>query len=63
MVEELRIIDPRFASVNAAQVEIDELQKFYEMLERFDPMIAALADNRGARAFDVKADPDAPFPG
>ena len=62
LLEELRILDPRLAAVKSAQIQIDELQAFYEMLERFDPELAAMLDNRGARAFDPAADPEAPFP-
>jgi hypothetical protein len=57
VVEELRILDPRLSVVNAAQIQVDAWQQFYEHLEDFDPEIAALLDTRSARARDVDADP------
>ena len=61
-IQELRIVDHRLAVVDAAQIQIDELQKFYEYLEKLNPKIAALIDNRSARAFDVDGDPTQTFP-
>ena len=48
--------------VDAAQIQIDALQEFYEHLEKLNPEIAALIDNRSARAFDVDGNPNEPFP-
>ncbi len=61
-IEELRIVDHRLSVVDAAQIQIDALQEFYEHLEKLNPEIAALIDNRSARAFDVDGDPNEPFP-
>jgi len=62
VVEELRIIDPRLDKINAAQIEVDAHQKFYEVLEKINPEIAAMIDSRTPREVDVKASPDDEFP-
>lgn len=61
VVEEAVILDPRLDKIDAAQIQIDELQKFYSWLEEFDPEIAAMVDTRSERMFDVNGDPDKKF--
>lgn len=61
VVEELMIVDSRHDKIDAAQIQIDSLQEFYNWVEEFDPEIAALIDNRSERAFDKEGDPDKRF--
>jgi hypothetical protein len=63
VMEEARILEPRLDKVDAAQIQVDSWQEFYEHLEKLDPEIAAHLDNRPPRAFDVEADPNDQFPG
>lgn len=62
VVEELRVVDSRLDAIDAAQIQIDAWQEFYELLEKMNPRVAAMIDNRPPRAFDKNADPDSKFP-
>ena len=56
VVEELRVLDSRLDDINAAQVQVDAWQEFYERIEDISPEIAALIDTRSEQALGLDGD-------
>jgi len=62
VIQEVRIALPQLDGVDAAQIQVDAWQEWFEFLEKIDPGLAARLDDRHPRAFDTQASEDDRFP-